>query len=113
MSSPTSTSSSGGLGPSLRRDVAGLSHRLSVLKAGLADLATSGCARAAASEACGKEVRNTEEYLAEVKQVTFVAKQLFFFLKIFRLLMASCYQICPVYLDSCSVCFHILTSCRR
>ena len=72
MSSPTSTSSSGGLGPSLRRDVAGLSHRLSVLKAGLADLAASGCARAVTSEACEKEVRTTEECLAEVKQVRIV-----------------------------------------
>ena len=66
MSSPTSSS---GLGPSLRRDVAGLSHRLSVLKAGLADLAASGCARAAASEACEKEVRTTEECVAKVQQV--------------------------------------------
>merc|ERR1719422_575971 len=75
MSSPASSSSSSsngglnGLGPSLRRDVAGLSHRLSVLKAGLADLAASGCARAAASEACQGEVRTAQECLAEVKQV--------------------------------------------
>ena len=69
MSSPPTSSSNSGLGPSLCRDVAGLSHRLSVLKAGLADLKASGCARASASEACEKEVRTTEQCLAEVKQV--------------------------------------------
>ena len=91
MSSPTSSSSSSnglGLGPTLRRDVAGLSHRLSVLKAGLADLAASGCARAAASEACQGEVRTAQECLAEVKQVRCL---------ILHLQLTSCWQIYPIY----------------
>ena len=94
MSSPTSSSSSSnggglnGLGPALRRDVAGLSHRLSVLKAGLADLAASGCARAAASEACQGEVRTAQECLAEVKQVRCL---------ILHLQVTSCWQIYPIY----------------
>ena len=93
MSSPTSSSSSrsgglNGLGPTLRRDVAGLSHRLSVLKAGLADLAASGRAGAAASEACQGEVRTARECLAEVKQVRCL---------ILHFQLTSCWQVYPIY----------------
>ena len=69
-SSSSASSNSGLLGPGLRRDVDGLSHRLSVLKAGLADLASSGGAGAKASKDCRREVHAAEEFLAEVKQVS-------------------------------------------
>ena len=69
-SSSSASSNSGLVGPGLRRDVDGLSHRLSVLRAGLADLAASGGAGAAASEDCRREVRAAEEFLADVKQVS-------------------------------------------
>jgi hypothetical protein len=53
----------------LRRDVSALSHRLSVLKAALGDLAIGSASRAKAGEECGKEVEDAQKYMDEVKEV--------------------------------------------